>query len=99
MDDIEKVFINTHSSSEYSSASTKEGKYILNQLLSQDRSDTVLSYLKQLDNDIIKDNEEWISSSFQAIGKSSQNLIMDDDGQEDQEKSRRLEFVIKLKNK
>ena len=98
-DEIQNISIEGHSSSEYSFGQTKEEKFELNRALSQKRADQVLRYMKDSQDKLISDNLVWIITTFQAVGKSSQNLIYKENGEEDQERSRRIEFVINLKKK
>lgn len=93
-DKIKNVYVEGHTSSEYSSASTKEEKYKLNKIISQKRADNVLKYIKNLNNNIIISNYLWIDSHFKAIGKSSSELIYNEDGTENKYKSRRVDFRI-----
>lgn len=97
--DIDQVIIEGHSSSEYSKGVDDEDKYNYNLKLSQDRADEVLRYLKDIDNKIILENFGWITTTLKSIGKSSSNLILNDDGTENKELSRRIDFIIKLKQR
>ena len=63
--------------------------------LSQNRANSVLEYISTLDNQEIIAQKDWINSAFQAIGKSSLELIKNSDGSENEELSRRVEFSIK----
>lgn len=93
--DIENVIIEGHSSSEHGGATTVEGKYNLNMILSQGRADEVLKYAKSSNNTKVVDNMPWINKVFQGKGFSSSNLVLDENGVEDQINSRRVEFRIK----
>ncbi|MEA3316177.1 MAG: OmpA family protein, partial [Campylobacterota bacterium] len=93
-DNIKNVYIEGHASSEHRLGSTKEEKYKLNQILSQQRAEEVLRYTKSLEDNIIIANYLWIDSHFQAIGKSSSELIYNEDGSENKHKSRRVDFRI-----
>lgn len=69
-----------------------KGGYIYNMKLSQDRTRSVLSYcLNQLSDDEL----EWASELITANGLSSSQLIYDMAGNEDESKSRRVEFRIR----
>ena len=94
--DIQEVVVVGHTSSESRKAKTKDGKYLRNLVLSQDRAKVVLDYMKQLDDDVVVNNKSWIDSSFRSIGVSSSKLIVNKDGKEDKKLSRRIEIEIKL---
>jgi outer membrane protein OmpA-like peptidoglycan-associated protein len=95
--DIKNVIIEGHSSSEYKLAKSDEEKYDLNLKLSQGRADEVLKYVIDIPNDVNVDNIMWIVSTFKAKGFSSSKLILNEDGTENKEKSRRVDFTIKTK--
>lgn len=96
--DIEKIEINGFTSSENSHGKTKDEKYQKNLVLSQKRANKVLSFIKTLDDAVIKENKDFIDEKFVAIGKSSSNLIIKTNGEEDKIKSRRIEIAIKFFN-
>lgn len=96
--DIDKVEINGFTSSENSHGKTKDEKYQKNLVLSQKRANKVLSFIKTLDDAVIKENKDFIDEKFVAIGKSSSNLIIKTNGEEDKIKSRRIEIAIKFFN-
>ncbi len=94
-DQIIDVYIEGHTSSRYRTAKTIEEKFIKNKTLSQNRASSVLRYLSSLKNDYITNNKDFLDNSFKAKGKSSSNLIYNEDGSENVELSRRVEFRIK----
>ena len=96
-DEIDKIYIEGYSSSEYSKANSIEAKFKKNKILSQQRADEVLRYIKESENHMILENFSWLTTTVFAIGKSSLNLILNEDGSENKELSRRIEFIIKLK--
>ena len=96
--EIQNVRIEGHTSSEYSAGKTTDEKYKLNQILSDKRANTVLRYSKSLDHRIVNNNITWINNIFRAKGFSSSQLIYNQDGTENQEKSRRVEFNIITNN-
>ncbi|MEA2017502.1 MAG: TolC family protein [Campylobacterota bacterium] len=100
-DDIEKIYIKGYSSSEYIKTENIEDKYQLNLILSQERAEIVHRYLNMILNsiDISKDDKFWLNSKISALGMSSSNLIYDENGKEDKEKSRRIEIEVVFKNK
>jgi len=93
---IKKVEIEGFTSSENSHGNTKDEKYQKNLLLSQKRADRVLSFIETLDDEVLKENKNFIDEKFIAKGKSSSNLIFKENGEEDKIKSRRIEIAIKF---
>ncbi len=97
-DEIDKVTIQGHTSSEYSSVNSVEEKYKLNQILSDKRANAVYDYSKSIISNDIDDTLSWLNTLFTPIGKSSSSLITNEDGTENKELSRRVEFDISTKN-
>ncbi len=96
-ENIDEVIIVGHTSSENTKAKTKEGKYLRNLVMSQDRALMVLDYIKTIDDDIIITNKQWIDNHFRSVGLSSSKLIYNDDGTENKKLSRRIELKVKFK--
>ncbi|RXJ89407.1 hypothetical protein CRV01_07955 [Arcobacter sp. CECT 8983] len=94
---IKNVYVEGHTSSAYSSAKSEEEKFSKNMALSQERADAVLEYLKTSLDSIVIENESFIDNTFKAVGKSSKELILNSDGSENPELSRRVEFKIEIK--
>ncbi|RXK05091.1 ankyrin repeat domain-containing protein [Halarcobacter bivalviorum] len=94
---IKKVYIEGHTSSAFNSVTSEEEKFKRNMVLSQQRADAVLEYLKTLLDSSIIENETFINENFVANGKSSSQLILNEDGTENKELSRRVEFRIESK--
>lgn len=92
--DIEKIYINVHTSSSYRTAKTEEERFEKNMILSEKRAKVIFSYLNSLLDERVIENEAFINTFFQARGKSSSELVLDKDGFENQELSRRVEFKI-----
>ncbi len=92
--EIQNVRIEGHASSEHSLGKTIEEKYKFNKILSDKRANTVLRYTKNLDHRIINDNIDWINNTFKAEGFSSSQLVYNEDGSENKEKSRRVVYNI-----
>lgn len=90
-DNISLVSIDGHTSSRYKSAKTFEEKFEKNRLLSQKRADSVYDYIISIVN---KDDKALIKNNFIAKGLSSKKLILNKDGSENVELSRRVEFKI-----
>jgi len=91
---IKKVEIEGFTSSENSHGNTKDEKYQKNLLLSQKRADRVLSFIETLDDEVLKENKNFIDEKFVAKGNSSSNLIFKENEEEDEIKSRRIEIAI-----
>ena len=92
-DNIVEVRIEGHTSSEWIGAKDKLDAYFRNMQLSQDRTRTVLQYCLTLP--AISSHLEWAISTITANGLSSSKLIINDNGQEDQALSRRVEFRVR----
>ena len=92
--DIEKVFIEGHSSSEFSSRYSAAKNFQKNLELSQGRADEVLKYSSSLSNTMVKKNQLWIDATFKALGLSSSQLVFNEDGTENKPLSRRVEIRI-----
>ena len=89
---INEVRIEGHTSSIWSARSTDGQGCFSNMELSQGRTRTVLDYLYHLDQ--IKEYQGWVKSNVAAVGFSSSRVILDDDGLEDFERSRRVTFRV-----
>jgi len=96
-DEIVNIYIEGHTSSRYRTAPTVAEKYERNKILSQKRADAILKYLEQINNSIIEDNIDFINNRFISEGKSSSEVIYNEDGTENYELSRRVEFRIETK--
>ncbi len=93
-DEIQEIRIEGHTSSEYSRAKTDDERYKLNKLLSQKRANETRDYAV---NEASKNSEvskEWIENTFKPYGMSYDNPIMNPDGTENLDASRRVDFKI-----
>ncbi len=93
-DEIQEIRIEGHTSSEYKLAKTDDERYKLNKLLSEKRASEVRDYAvneASTNSDISK---EWIENTFKPYGMSYDNLIMNPDGSENVDASRRVDFKI-----
>lgn len=90
---IEEVKIEGYTSSEWDAYTGSIDAYFLNMKLSQDRTRKVLEYVMKLEE--VKVYEEWLIEHITANGMSSSHRYFKEDGIEDKEKSRRVEFRIK----
>ena len=92
---ILEIKIEGHTSSDWSTRVTRNESYFNNMELSQDRSRNVLKKCLQYTP---KDLLEWSRSSVTANGFSFSRLIYNELGEEDSEKSRRVEFTILVRS-
>ncbi|MEA3512730.1 MAG: TolC family protein [Campylobacterota bacterium] len=97
-DDIKKVLVKGHASSNMGSATNDEEKYQLNLILSQERADNFLAYIKRIDHLIVKKNRNWIKDIFIPIGISSSEVIFNEKKIELRDASRRVEIQIIFKD-
>jgi len=88
---IENVNIKNYTSSEFRSRKTVIGKFMANSKISQTRANKIVNMLSNnLDSIELK-------NKIKPLGMSSQNLIKNSDGSENNIKSRRTEIEIVLK--
>lgn len=91
--DIEEIRIEGHTSSEWISKTSDQQAYFNNMELSQDRTRKVLEYI--LDRKWDAELLDWTKKHLTANGLSSSKLILDENGMENKEKSRRVEFRVR----
>lgn len=96
-DDVDEIRIEGHTSSEWETAKTFEGRYLANLNLSQERSFEVLKYC--ISNLGSEEEKEWLKGILRANGLSFAKIIKNKDGIEDKSKSRRVEFKVLAKTK
>lgn len=91
--DIDEIRIEGHTSSYWRAETTEDKAYINNMELSQNRTRNVLDYVlrNEKDDELVK----WIRLNVTANGLSSSKLIFNDDGTQNRELSRRVEFRVK----
>lgn len=89
---IEEIRIEGHTSSKWNKWASREQSYIKNAQLSQMRALEVLKY--SISKTDIKDNFEWLVKVTRSNGLSFAKLILDKDGKEDFQSSRRVEFRV-----
>lgn len=92
---IEEVRIEGHTSSEWLQPLPAGGAYFENMRLSQERTRAVLQNVLSLPQ--ISADRMWLQGLVTANGLSSSRLIVVANGQEDRERSRRVEFRIRTK--
>lgn len=93
-DSIQEVRIEGHTSSEWHGELGTDNSYFNNMDLSQQRTRTVLQYmLTQFP--LNPDNKAWMMKKITANGLSFSQRKYTSDGQEDMQRSRRVEFRIR----
>jgi len=95
INNIEELRIEGHTSSIWRYESTEKEKYLLNAALSQGRSFSVLTYIYSLEE--IGNQQDWLRGVIRANGLSYAKRIFDQEGNEDFERSRRVEFRVVTK--
>lgn len=90
---IDEVRIEGHTSSEWDEKTSADIAYFKNMELSQNRTRSVLDYA-YFNTPIDSTKQEWVKSSFAAVGLSSSRIKKDQLGQEDRERSRRVSFRV-----
>lgn len=91
-ENIAEIRIEGHTSSIWNVGTGPDAAYFNNMRLSQGRTRTVLQYVYEMPD--VAEDREWIKSLFAAVGYSSSQLIRDEFGQEDAERSRRVSFRV-----
>jgi len=74
------------------------GSYIHNLSLSQNRAFAVAEYLLTHDSFLNEEQQQNLAEKLTANGRSSSNLIYDENGEEDADASRRVEIKFRLKD-
>lgn len=91
-ENISEIRIEGHTSSTWNALSNDDEAYFNNMELSQGRTRAVLQYVYLLPE--IEIDRNWIKNKFAAVGYSSAHIILDNEGKEDEEKSRRVSFKV-----
>ncbi|MEX2130000.1 MAG: OmpA family protein [Pseudohongiellaceae bacterium] len=92
-EDISEIRIEGHTSSSWNDARNSDEAYLRNMELSQERTRSTLGYLLELP--AVADEKTWLRDHLTANGLSSSKLIFTEDGVEDPERSRRVEFIVR----
>jgi outer membrane protein OmpA-like peptidoglycan-associated protein len=92
-DDILEIRIEGHTSTGWYGAFDDDAAYIRNMDLSQARTRSTLGFVMGLKD--VKQNKDWLKQYLTANGLSSAKVIRDDNGNEDSERSRRVEFKVR----
>ncbi len=87
---IDEVRIEGHASSDWSPESSKTNAWFENMALSQQRTREVLRYIYQLRS--VEPFRDWVRERVVAVGMSSARTVRNDDGTENQTRSRRVSF-------
>ena len=91
-DSINEVRIEGHTSSKWYRSTNEADAYFKNMALSQRRTRSVLEYIYRLKT--VNKEQLWIKKHIAAVGFSSAKIILDDNDQEDEARSRRVSFRI-----
>lgn len=92
-DDILEVRIEGHTSSAWLGAVDADDAYIRNMNLSQQRTRSTLAFLLGLDSVAV--DKQWLKSHLTANGLSSAKVVYDEQGNELEDLSRRVEFRVR----
>ncbi len=90
--EIQEVRIEGHTSSAWSLAANSDDAYMRNMALSQERTRSTLGYILSLA--AVAYEKDWLRERLTANGLSSSQLITAQDGSEDADRSRRVEFIV-----
>jgi len=88
---INEVRIEGHTNSAWNNA-PDDVAYFKNMDLSQRRTRSVLEYVYMLDD--VQQRRPWMKTHIAAVGLSSSHLILDDNGVEDWQGSKRVSFRV-----
>ena len=87
-----EVRIEGHTSSQWTNGVNPEDAYFRNMELSQARTRSVLLFVQGLKS--TSEDQAWVRRNVAAVGLSSSRLVLDDQGKEDAERSRRVTFRV-----
>jgi outer membrane protein OmpA-like peptidoglycan-associated protein len=90
--EVLEVRIEGHTSSSWAQATDSDDAYMRNMALSQERTRAALGIILGLKE--VEYERDWLRGKLTANGLSSSQLIFDDAGDEDAQRSRRVEFVV-----
>jgi outer membrane protein OmpA-like peptidoglycan-associated protein len=91
------VRVEGHTSSEWENATSITDRYLNNARLSQERALAVVQYAYLLESTANK--RDWLTKALRANGLSFARPILNQQGAEDQGRSRRVEFRVFTKTK
>ncbi|MEA1915303.1 MAG: TolC family protein [Campylobacterota bacterium] len=95
-DSIAKVNVDGFSSSNYVAAQDETANFMANLKVSKARASKVLSYVKKIDDNMVTSNRS-IMNMFKPYGRAYANPVLNTDGSENIEMSKRVEFIVKGK--
>ena len=90
---ISEIRIEGHTSSGWTTVTTADNAYYLNMELSQARTRSALDLVLGLPESVA--DREWLKHFVTANGLSSSQLVLDDNGNEDVARSRRVVFRVR----
>ena len=90
-DEIEALRVEGYTSDTWKNSHSKKEIYLKNMKLSQERAYSVLSYCYSLDNDVVKNQREWLEKHFRANGMAFSKPV-------DGDSARRVEFRVQMKS-
>jgi len=90
---IEEIRIEGHTSSKWNDETSPEESYFLNMALSQSRTRSTLQFVLSLER--VTKHRGWLRSLLTANGLSSSKLVRQQNGKEDVDSSRRVEFRVR----
>lgn len=90
---IQEIKIEGHTSSKWNHDSTDYEAYFNNMRLSQSRTRAVLGYVMLLPN-VAEQHYSWVKANVAAVGYSSSKLATNEEGLEDEDRSRRVSFRV-----
>lgn len=89
---IDEVRIEGHTSSSWGASTDATDAYFFNMTLSQGRTRSVLNYVYGLPE--VLEQRNWVKRRIAAVGFSSSRLVLNEDGSENIEQSRRVSFRV-----
>lgn len=90
--DIDEIRIEGHTSTDWEGIKDLEDRYLNNAKLSQERAFEVLKFCFSLQT--IQIDRDWLPKVLRANGVSYGKLIFSPNGEEDKDRSRRVEFKV-----
>jgi outer membrane protein OmpA-like peptidoglycan-associated protein len=90
---ISEVRIEGHTSSDWTSVTTPDDAYFRNMEISQARTRAALTFALNLPD--VKPERPWLKQYLTANGLSSSRPVLDEMGEEDAARSRRVEFRVR----
>lgn len=92
--EIQEIRIEGHTSSEYKFAKNDQERYEMNKKLSLARATETRNYALETASQENTIDNEWIENTFKPYGMAYDQLILNPDGSENIDASRRVEFKI-----